>query len=58
MEYKYIIAYVIFTALLSLYGYLEAPVCDSRGNIIGDSYFTKWKQKRWPSYFFRLLKKI
>ena len=46
MEYKYIIDYIVFTALLSLYGYLEAPVCDSRGNIIGDSYFTKWKQKR------------
>lgn len=46
MEYKYIIAYIVFTALLGLYGYLEAPVCDSMGNIIGDSYFTKWKQKR------------
>ncbi len=46
MEYKYIIAYVVFTALLSLYECLEAPMCDSRGNIIGDSYFTKWKQKR------------
>ena len=46
MEYKFIIAYVVFAVLLSLYGYLETPVYDSRGNIIEESYVTKWKQKR------------
>jgi hypothetical protein len=45
MEYKFIIAYEVFSVLLALYAHLETAVYDSKGNIIDESYVTKWKQK-------------
>ena len=38
--------YLLITGLFGFYAFLNAPICDEKGNKIEDSKLEKWKKRR------------